>query len=656
MKKSPPKKAQPTRAESAHLHELFNESKNDELEKYCRSLLVKYPKDGSIWQTLGTALQRLGRLDDSIEAKIRGVQFSPNDAIALFNLGNSFRDFGRYEEAEQSYKKALKINPKLKRAYYCLGLVLARLQRVNEAETCYQQEIFINPSLPDAHYALGNIQREKGNLSAAELSYKEVIKINPNSADSYNNLGMIYAHSGNSTEAEENFRKALEIHLNRFNYDMKQLNKSGVREQIFSQNLASTYSNLLFAHTHNSDISPELAFKEALNFGEIAGLGIQRHTHSYENRNPQKKLRIGLVSGDFYNHAVAYFIEPLLACFNKNAFEFIAYYNNFTNDFFTQKLKLHFIEWREIKTLMDHEFARQVKDDEIDILIDLTGHTALNRLFAFAYKPAPVQISWLGYLATTGVREIDYYLVDYDWCPRGMLDDFFIEKLVRLPSAGTFSVPNIDVSISLLPALKNGYFTFGSFNRPNKITQGTLDLWCDVLNSIPTSKMIVGNVSDHVLQNRLTNDFIKRGVSSDRLIFYPKKSLENYLELHNEIDLILDTFPYSGGTITNFALWMGVPVLTYAWKSLAGRMSIGMLGRVNLQNDFVAETSEQFVEIAMMWSQKTNELQILRSQLRTRMQHSTKSKPEDVVLGFEKALKMMWERFCDNVPVESFDV
>jgi predicted O-linked N-acetylglucosamine transferase (SPINDLY family) len=353
---------------------------------------------------------------------------------------------------------------------------------------------------------------------------------------------------------------------------------------------------------------------------------------------------------------VAYFIEPLLACFDKNQFELVAYYNNTKNDNFTARIKSHFALWRDVASLTDLQLAQQMFNDGIDIAIDLSGHTDKNRLLTFAYKPAPIQVSWSGFPGSSGLKMMDYYLAGRDWCPPGVFDNYFVEKVVYLPKSGPFAVPEIDVAVVDCPALKNDYITFASFNRTSKITQQTLDLWCNVLSEMPTSKMILGNISDDSLQFQLKNEFLKRDVSINRLTFYAKKSIPDYLALHSDVDFILDTYPYSGATTTGFALWMGVPTLTYSFNSLPGRQGVSMLSLVNLQNDFVAQTPEQFVEIAKKWANDVDGLQALRHQLRGRMQSPTKSNPENVVTGFEAALKIMWQRFCAGSTVESFKV
>jgi predicted O-linked N-acetylglucosamine transferase (SPINDLY family) len=348
-------------------------------------------------------------------------------------------------------------------------------------------------------------------------------------------------------------------------------------------------------------------------------------------------------------------MEPLLACLDKNTFEWVAYYNNTKNDMITQKIKNHFTVWNEIAELSDAQVAQKIANDHIDIIIDLSGHTDKNRLMALAYKPAPIQVSWLGFPGTTGLPTMDYYLVDNEWCPQGSLDNYFIEKLVQLPINATFESPDKNVPVVDTPALKNGYITFGSFNRSSKLTQCTLDLWCKTLNAIPESKMVLGNISDAPLQAQLEQEFSRRGVSIERLTFHAKKSIPEYLALHGEVDIILDTFPYCGGTTTGFAIWMGVPILSYVWNSLPGRGGFCALSVLGLQDKFAANTEDEFIELAKSWTTNIDELQSLRHQLRGRLQNGS-MKPENVARGLEKGLTMMWERFCSGLPVESFSV
>ena len=591
---------QPTAAETNHLVALFNQHQNEALEQAARALLKKYPKHGFTWKVLGAVLQRMGRMDESLEAKKTSADLLPQDAEAAYNLGNAYNEMGKLAEAEVCFRKAIKINPQFKKTNYNLAIVLTKLERQYDAKVHYLKEIEVNPTFAEAHSNLGNILKNLGDLAGAEQAYRDALKANPSYLEAY--------------------------------------------------------TNLLYTLAHNPDVPPEHAFEEAKRFGEIAAQGVTPYVHSPVGRDPNKKLRIGFVSGDFYHHAVAFFIEPLLEKMNREQFELVAYYNNKTNDFVTQRLKPHFCLWRDIPALTDQQVAQQIFNDGIDILIDLSGHTDKNRLLAFAYKPAPIQVSWIGFPGTSGVAAMDYYFVDPDWAPIGMFDDYFVEKLVYLPTAGTFTIPDDNVPVVDSPALRKGYVTFGSFNRTSKLTQPTLDLWCKVLNEVPSSKMLIGNVSDIELQKQLEDEFSRRGVSPERLTFHAKKSIPEYLKLHGEVDFILDTFPYTGGTTTGFALVMGVPVLTLAGKTLAARQGVSMLSLAELHKDFVAESEAQFMFLAKKWCTDVSELQSLRHQLRERMRHSPKRNPENLLKGIETAWKMMWQIFCQEGTAKSFVV
>ncbi len=523
---------------------------------------------------------------------------------------------------------------KISQSFNELGNVLMKQGRLHESEIAYLEAIKINPNFVEAFNNLGNVAKALNRLTEAEQYYRQAIELRPDYAELYVNLGHLLKDSAKFSEAEIAYRNVLKI----------------------KPNYLKGYNDLLLLITHNDRHSTEFYTAEAKRYGQVVSENITPCFHLPIEKNINKKLKIGFVSGDFCDHSVAFFIEPLLNYIDKNQFQLIAYYNNKIVDDMTKRLQSCFSVWHDISELTDKEVAQLIKDDEIDIAIDLSGHYAKNRLLAFAQRPAPIQVSWIGYPATTGLQTMDYYLVDSDWCPEGLLDDYFIEKLVYLPSAFTFKAPINSPEVTDSPALKNGYITFGSFNRTSKLTDQTLELWCKALNEIPSSKMLLGNVSDHKLQQQLEEKFFQRGINPDRLLFYPRKGILGYLALHSEVDLILDTYPLAGITITGFALWMGVPVLTYACRSLAGRGGVAMLSRVDLHKQFVAETEQQFIKLAREWSENINGLQALRYELRYRMQHFPKCKPENVAAGLESAFQAMWKRFCKNLPNKSFTI
>jgi protein O-GlcNAc transferase len=591
--------AQPSANDINRLVELFNKQENDELEKSARALLVKFPKNGFIWKILGAVLQRLGRLDESLEAKKKSALLLPNDAEASYNLGNALNTSGQYNEAEKSYRRALQIDAKCKKANYNLAIVLTKLERLTEAQEHYRQEIVVNPTFAEAHSNLGNLLKNLGQLEEAQAAYKKALEVNPSYLDAY--------------------------------------------------------TNLIYTLAHNPNVSQEDAFQEALRFGEVASQGITPLVHSPANRDPNKKLRVAMVSGDFWNHAVAFFMEPLLEQLDKNNFEWIAYYNNKTYDQITQRFKQYFDDWNEISLLTDKQVAQKICDDKIDILIDLSGHTDKNRLVSFAYKPAPIQVSWVGFPGSTGLKTMDYYMISSNTSP-DYLDATFIEKLIRLPVGFCFRAPVENVNIQDTPALRNGFITFASFNRTSKITPGTLNLWCNVLRNIPQSTMIIGNVSDIDTQKILSFEFERRNINPSRVKFHPKKAIKEYLELHNEVDIILDTFPYCGATTTNFGLWMGVPTLTLVGESFSGLVGYGILKMVDLEEKFSAYNEEEFLGLAKYWHKNILELNELRYVIRNRLLNNPQSKAENISAALQTALKTIWHRYCQGKQVESINI
>lgn len=685
--------SEPNANEMRRFAYLFKQQHFIEAEKYTLELTARFPSSGIVWKALSAAIQQQGRIVESLAAMQKAADLLSNDAEIHNNLGNVLVEQGDLINAENCYRRALEISPNYPQAHHNLGTLLLALNRLEEAEKSYRQAIRLNPYYSKAHYQLASTLRALGRIEEAEKSYRQVIAINANDALAYNNLAgilrelglfdesvknyqhainlkpsipEIYSNLGNVlTElgqfqaAEKNHRRAIKLNpnyaaaYNNLGNTLINLGRLKEAENNFQQALEinpdclKTFSSLLFLINHSDDYSQEFCLTQAKRFDEIATKNLKHRFTSWQCEEKPKRLRIGFVSGDFKNHPVSYFLGNVFAEIDATRFELIAYPTIYKIDKVTERLKTFFSEWKPIFSLNDEQAARLIHNDGIHVLFDLSGHTAHNRLPLFAWKPAPIQISWIGYPATTGLQAMDYCLVDADWSPEGLLDDGFVEKLVRLPTSAA-ALPVLDISADVVdtPALKKGYFTFGSFNRTSKLTSHTLNLWCNLLKEIPDSKMILGNVSDAELQKHLELNFTQRGVDVKRLLFYPRMAMPDYLALHGEIDLILDTVPYAGGTTSAFALWMGVPVLTYAWKTLAGRVGVAILSSVELQCQFVAESETEFIEIAKYWHKNVNELQILRHELRKRMQDAPKCKPENVAAGLEATLQEMWEKFA----------
>ena len=357
---------------------------------------------------------------------------------------------------------------------------------------------------------------------------------------------------------------------------------------------------------------------------------------------------------------MASFLEPVLAHLaahiNSHAnFSLHAYANHSADDSVTQRLRGHVKHWHPVAGLSDTALADQIHADGIDILIDLSGHTGHNRLPVFARKPAPVQVSWMGYPGTTGLSSMDYYLTDRFLLPTGQFDHQFTEKLVHLPANAPFLPSAHASSVHVLPALANGYVTFGSFNRLNKLNQNVIKLWAQLLRALPDSRMLLGAMPRDGQYATLIAWFADEGIARERLDFHPRSSMEEYLALHHQVDLCLDTFPYNGGTTTLHALWMGVPTLTLAGSTVAGRSGAGILGHVGL-DEFVARDSAAFVKQGLSLATDYSTLAKLRMGLRERFSQSALGQSGVIAAGLESALRTMWQRWCAGLPAESFEV
>jgi predicted O-linked N-acetylglucosamine transferase (SPINDLY family) len=332
-----------------------------------------------------------------------------------------------------------------------------------------------------------------------------------------------------------------------------------------------------------------------------------------------------------------------------------AYSDPGIEDEVTNRVRGYFSHWYSMTGVSDEKLAEKIRGDGIDILVDLSGHTARNRLLTFARKPAPVQLSWIGYPGTTGLQSMDYYLMEPFSLPPGKFDDQFTEKIVHLPAIAPFSPSHLSPPVNTLPALKNGYITFGSFNRPIKINASVIALWSELLRALPESKMLLDVMPGRASGDWLIELFSLEGIAAERLILHPRAGTERYLALHNQVDICLDTVPYNGGTTSLNALWMGVPTLTLAGSTLTGRLGAGILGQVGLSS-FVAENRSDFVEKGVSWAKNLSSLSILRSELRERFRQSEMGQPTIVTEGLERALRVMWRRWCADKPAESFEV
>jgi predicted O-linked N-acetylglucosamine transferase (SPINDLY family) len=354
-------------------------------------------------------------------------------------------------------------------------------------------------------------------------------------------------------------------------------------------------------------------------------------------------LRVGYVSGDFRKHSVAYFFEPLLQHHNSNVVETFCYYNNAPVDEMTERLMAASDHWRSIAGITDSDVANLIRNDKIDILVDLSGHTAKNRLLVFAQKPAPIQVTWLGYVNTTGLSEIDYRFTDLIADPIGEADELHSETLVRLANGFQCYKGNKAVhSNSELPFKRRGHITFGSFNNLIKVTPEVIKVWSNILNEVPTSRLLLKGSQTNYLKNYHLELFKQEGITADRLEYHGRlPSMDDHLELYNAIDIGLDPFPFNGATTTCEALWMGVPVITLLGDRHVGRVGASILTNVGL-TDFIAQDIDGYIQLAVEMAANTNYLKEIREDLRERMQRAPLCDGRSFASDVERAYQEMW--------------
>ena len=446
----------------------------------------------------------------------------------------------------------------------------------------------------------------------------------------YNNLGNVLLDRGQLNEAEIYFRRALQI----------------------KPDYSIAYSNLLFNMNYNSRHNPQDIFSEHLlfakKFAEPLSSAISPHTNE---REPNRRLRIGYCSPDFRRHPVAYFIEPVLVAHNREHFEVFCYSDSLSSDEVTRRIQEHTDQWQSIVGISDEKVAELIQKDNIDILIDLAGHTAKNRILLFARKPAPIQVSWIGYLATTGLSTIDYKIVDNYTDPIGKTEQFYTETLIRLPESFLCYLPDRDSpEVGPLPALSTGHITFGSFNNFSKVTPEVFTLWARVLNELPESRLILKgkSFSDETTCQYAINMFTERGISAERITLQSWDPSPKHLESYNLVDIGLDTFPFNGATTTCEALWMGVPVITLAGTAYHSRAGISLLSNIGLP-ELVAKTHDEYIGIAINLASDIEKLQLLRKSLRDRMSHSPLTDAKRFTANLEMCYRKMWENWCKSV-------
>ncbi len=590
-----------------------------------RAALRINPDYSEAQNNLGNALKELGDLEAAVEWYRKAIAGRQDYANANYNLGIALAALERPTEAIKSFLAALAVNPDDAEVHRDLGVALKSVGKLDQAVDCFDKALSLNPDLEDVHSYLGDVYRELGKLDESVASHRIAVASKPDDAIELCNLGVALAEIGELDEAATAYRQALDI------------------EPAFSE----AHSNLLFVELYRPGHSTESLYELHAGWDKAHGQAYRSSWPDHENTpDPDRRLRIGLVSPNLGRHPVGYFLAPMLENLSKAAFETVAY-SDHRGDDLTVRLKSATDLWRDVRGVSHDDLMAMVEEDSIDILLDLAGHTGRNRMRVFARKPAPVQVAWAGYAGTTGLSAIDYLISDR-YSTGQTEDKFYSETVVRMPDGWLcYEPPDYAPDIGPPPREENGYVTFGSFNNAIKINTDVIMLWADILAAVPNARLLLKyrGMTSQTNRDRIHAGVASRGVDVSRIALEDTSPHTEFIGGYNRVDVALDTFPYAGGLTTLEALWMGVPVVTLPGDTFASRHSLSHLSTIGLP-ELVAESAADYVDIAVNLANDIDRLRDLRQDLRGMMRGSPSLDGKAFADGFSEILRNIWRDWC----------
>ena len=613
--------------------------------------------------SFGNALLDLKRRDEAVSSYKNALALNPDNADLLNNLGNSFKSLGEPDKAASCYRNAVKIKSDYAEVYYNLGLLLAEQGKPEEAILNFRTALEIKPDFADVYIGIGNVLNSQSMPKEAVLWFQKGINHQPNNVAAYNNMGSALHNQDQLDEAVACYGKALKIDpkmaatLNNMGLVLQDQGRLKEAREYFRRalkigpNLVKAYSNFLLSLLYDSEYDLDYIFTEHKKWDDFYGHPSMKKSAQFINSPRQdRRLRIGYVSPDFRNHSCAWFIEPLLEFHNRDKVEIFCYSEVKKEDNVTERIRKLSNSWYCTQGISDMEVAKQIRSDGIDILVDLAGHTKGNRLPIFALKPAPVQMTWLGYSFTTGLEAMDYRLSD-KWLTPLEGREMFSERLYNLSRCSLAYSPPGKTPEPSEPAFEsNKHITFGSFNSLSKVSSLTIALWARVLDETPGSKLVLKARQSHDFgsKKRILRLFNEQRISDNRVIFqgYATSTFE-HLAHYREIDLALDTFPYNGTTTTCEALWMGVPVVTLIGNHTVSRWGLSLVAAVGLE-ELAAKSEDEYCAIIKNLVYSHRRLKVLKTGMRDRLISSPLCDARGFADAVEEVFATTWKRWCDK--------